>query len=353
MDTKQLSTIRKIVVFRALFLGDLLMTVPTWRALRQRFPEAQITLIGLPWASDFVAHLPGLINRFVAFVGYPGIAEVEALPERTAQFLAEQQAECYDLAIQLHGDGTVTNELVAALGARSTLGYARPGDERLIWHLPHCLDRNEVLRWLELLAPLGVQDAPSDIAFPLLEGDDAQAARLLARPAAQQGPLIGLQLGSKEAARRWPPERFAALGSALVQRYGATLVLTGSEHERPLTAVVREELGEAAIDLAGRTSIGTLAAVLARLDLLITNDTGASHLAAATRTRSVVLFGPSRPWQFAPLDGQLHRAVDALEWAAPGTSPAEALAGLPVEPVLQACAAMLAPWHSAGGMEER
>ena len=91
------------------------------------------------------------------------------------------------------------------------------------------------------------------------------------------------------------------------------------------------------LDLAGATDLGTFAALIARLDLLVTNDTGASHLAAATATRSVVLFGPSRPGRWAPLDGARHRVVDALAAAPPGTDPAAALARLPVETVLAAC----------------
>ncbi len=91
-------------------------------------------------------------------------------------------------------------------------------------------------------------------------------------------------------------------------------------------------------DLAGQTSLGEFAAAIAQLDLLVTNDTGASHLAAATQTPSVVLFGPSRPIEWAPLDGNRHRAVDA-QALAPGGEPSTALAQLPVAPVFEACTA--------------
>ncbi|MDP9375346.1 MAG: hypothetical protein M3Q65_23435, partial [Chloroflexota bacterium] len=96
-----------------------------------------------------------------------------------------------------------------------------------------------------------------------------------------------------------------------------------------------------ALDLAGRTDLGLFAATIARLDLLVTNDTGASHLAAAAGTPSVILFGPSRPERWAPLDRERHRPVDALALAPPATGPALALQRLPVGPVLAACAGML------------
>ena len=96
-----------------------------------------------------------------------------------------------------------------------------------------------------------------------------------------------------------------------------------------------------ALDLAGATDLGAFAAAIARLDLLVTNDTGASHIAAATGTPSAILFGPSRPWQWAPLDRSRHRPVDALELAGPAADPSTALGRLPVEPVLAACEEML------------
>jgi hypothetical protein len=94
------------------------------------------------------------------------------------------------------------------------------------------------------------------------------------------------------------------------------------------------------IDLAGQTGLGEFAAVVAALDLLVTNDTGASHVAAATRTRSVVLYGPSRPERWAPLDQDVHCRIDALAHVA-GSDGAAALQHLRVEPVLAACVAMM------------
>src|SRR5437588_584899 len=103
--------VRKIAVFRALFLGDLLCSVPALRALRQRFPEAEISLIGLPWATEFVQHCP-YIDQLVVFPGYEGIAEVPYDQARTTAFLRTAQAESYDLALQMHGDGNVSNSFV-------------------------------------------------------------------------------------------------------------------------------------------------------------------------------------------------------------------------------------------------
>lgn len=327
----------RIAIFRALFVGDLLMTVPAFRALRHRFPKAEITLIGLPWARSIMPHLGHYLDRFVEFQGYPGLPEVEVVPERTAGWLREQQEYGYDLALQMHGDGNISNELVAALGARVTAGFALPGDDRLTLSLPAIEQGNEVLRWLTLTAMLGAPAQGAEIDFPLTTGGERQAERLLSELPIGSGPLVGLHIGAKAANRRWPPECFTALGDELVERYGARIVLTGSESERGLTQTVAERMRCPVLDLAGRTDIGAFAAVIARLDLLVSNDTGASHLAAATRTRSIVLFGAEVPERYAPLNKELHRIVDAVALAGPGADPDTALLALPLHPVLTLC----------------
>ncbi|HKS70241.1 MAG TPA: hypothetical protein VJQ45_07465, partial [Ktedonobacterales bacterium] len=115
--------IRRIAVLRALQLGDLLLAVPALRAIRDRFPRAEITLIGLPWAEDFARRFARYVDRFVAFPGYPGIAEAPYAPAHTARFFAAQRAYGYDLAIQMHGNGAASNGFCLELGARLTAGY--------------------------------------------------------------------------------------------------------------------------------------------------------------------------------------------------------------------------------------
>lgn len=363
------AAITKIAVYRALFLGDLICALPALQALKARFPQAEITLIGLPWAEDFVRRAPA-IDRLREFPGYPGINEVHYQPDHTAAFLAQARAEGYDLAIQMHGDGTVSNGFVAELGARATLGYRRGDDTRLTHSLPYQDDEHEVIRWTRLVAafptpltplpppPPGERgnDTPCGTVAPLPPGgggaggggallprltltarDHARARSLLSALDASSGPLVAMHVGAKDPARRWPPGKFAALADALRRRYGARVALTGGPNERELTQAVARAAHFPLLDLAGATDLGTFAGLLARTDLLVTNDTGASHLAIVTRTPSVVLFGPGRPEQWAPLDSQRHRAIDALAHAPTGTDPGAALAALPVPLVLAAC----------------
>src|SRR5690606_27068846 len=125
---------------------------------------------------------------------------------------------------------------------------------------------------------------------------------------APEARLAVLHPGASVPRRRWPEAHFAAVGRTLLAR-GCTVVLTGTESEHDVTARVRAALGDAAIDLTGRTDIGQLAALLERAALLVCNDTGPSHLAAALRTPSVVCSTPPDVNGWAPLDHTLHRTL--------------------------------------------
>lgn len=335
----------RIAIFQALFLGDLLCATPAINAVKRRFPGAEITLIGLPWARELADRLPA-VDRFEVFPGYPGLPDRPVDEPAIPRFFERARRTRYDLAVQLHGSGGITNEIVAALGAAAAVGYGPAGDAGMTATLPWREDEREVMRWLRLVDLAGTSIDRTDIELPVTEADRWRAAELVPG----SGPLIGLHAGAKDPARRWPAEQFAELGDALAIRHRARIVLTGAESERPLTAGIRERMRTPALDLAGSTDLGALAAVIARLDLLVTNDTGASHVAAAVRTPSVVLFGPSRPSRWAPLDGVLHTAVDARLFAAPDVETGAVLRGLPVEAVLAVCEAKLRPALKTGGV---
>jgi len=320
---------RRIAIFQALNLGDLLCATPALRAVRHRFPKAQITLIGREWARDLVTRLPS-IDRFSAFPGFAGITE-----SPQTDFEQEGLTPVYDLAIQMHGSGNESNGYVASLGAERSLGYGLSSDLRLSSVLPWIEDEPEPLRWLRLVAKLGASADSVHLDMPVTSQELQAAATLLGARDAR--PRIGLHVGASQPGRRWPVEAFAALADQLVQDLDAHIVFTGSESEQELTASVRVLMESPALDLAGKTTIGEFAAAIASLDLLVTNDTSASHIAAATRTRSVVLYGPTRPERWAPLDLTLHHIIDATTLSEPGTAGEAALRQLPPATVAWRC----------------
>jgi ADP-heptose:LPS heptosyltransferase len=301
---------RRIAVLRALHLGDLLLAVPGLRALRAGFPDAEITLIGLPWAAEFVRRFRRYLDRFVEFVGAEGLGEIEYVPERTERFLQEQRAYGYDLVVQMHGSGQASNPLALAIGAAATAGfYLGESPAGLTIGAPYPNDRPEVLRHLAMARLLGCPDQCADLEFPLDDEDHAEAAGLLARLSGSDRPWIGIHPGARPPARRWPAEYFAKAADAFVRRFGARIVLVGGPGEEPTARAVIERMEARPVSVVGETSLGGLAAFISELDLFVGNDTGPAHVAEAVGTPSVTIFGSADHRRWAPLNQERHRIV--------------------------------------------
>jgi ADP-heptose:LPS heptosyltransferase len=302
---------RRVAVFRALQLGDLLCAVPAFRAVRNGYPDAEITLVGLPWAAGFVERFHRLLDRFVEFPGFPGLPErapdLAALP----RFLSDAQAAQYDLALQMHGRGDLTNSIVAAFGARETAGFCPPGGAcpDALRFLPWPETGTEIHRTLALTDFLGLPRAGDRLEFPLDDDERAEALELLERHRIAPGRFVCVHPGARLYTRRWPADYFAEVANDIVER-GFTVVLTGSADETLVTRRIARLLpARAVVDLAGRTRIGVFAALLVHARLLLSNDTGVSHVAAALRVPSIVVSCGADPRRFAPLDHALHEVL--------------------------------------------
>lgn len=298
--------IERIAVLRALMLGDLLCAVPAWRALRRAWPRARITLIGLPWARTLAERL-GCLDDFIEWPGHPGLPEAAPQPGAWPAFLRQVRARRFDLALQMHGSGEIVNPLVAGFGARHSAGFAGP----LAWRPPADAalypdwpdSGHEIERLLALTDHLGLPRQGTGLEFPLQEGD-RQALRAL-WPQADARPYVGVHAGSQWPSRRWAPRRYARVADTLARR-GCTVVLTGSAAEAGLVAEVRAAMREPAHDLCGRTTLWTLGALIERARLLVCNDTGPSHIAAALRVPSVVVSCGSDTARWSPRDAGRH-----------------------------------------------
>src|SRR5579871_2657850 len=199
-----------IAIFRALYLGDLAVSVPALRAIRAQFPEAEITLIGLPWAASFARRFSRYIDRFVEFPGYPGIHERPVDPARTHRFMEEQRAYGYDLVVQMQGNGQTSNRFALDLGSPVTVGYY-PGvpSSGLTLGAIYPDRQPEIYRDLGLASLLGCDDLDPTLEFPLFEVERLEAARLLSQVHNKTRPLIGIHPGASRPSQRWPVDYFA------------------------------------------------------------------------------------------------------------------------------------------------
>lgn len=302
---------QNILIIRALpGLGDMLCAVPAFRALRAALPRARITLIGLPWARTFVDRFSHYLDGLVEFPGFPGLPEVAPPIRRLPAFFNQVQQAGYDLALQMHGNGLNINAFTVLLGARLNAGFYLPGqycpDEARF--LPYPGRQPEIRRHLELMAFLGIPLQGEALEFPLYESDRQALGNLEEAASLKPGGYVCIHPGAQARDKCWPAARFAAVADGLAAQ-GWQIVLTGTAGEKDLTRAVSRAMAAPALDLAGRTGLGALGALLAGARLVICNDTGVSHLAAALDIPSVVIFSNADPRRWAPLDQTRHRII--------------------------------------------
>ena len=266
----------RVVVLRALGLGDLLTAVPALRAVRRAHPDAQVTLAAPAGLRDLALHT-GAVDDVV---------DTKPLAPLAASLHGA------DLAVNLHGRGPQSTALLAATAPGRLLAYGLPDGPR--W----TADEHEVVRWCRMLVESGVPADPADLLLDVPPVEPAVEGATVVHP------------GAAQASRRWPVQRWARVAAGLTAA-GHDVHVTGGPGEHELaTAVARGAgLGDDAV-LAGRTDLLGLAALVASARLLVSPDTGVAHLATAFGTPSVVLFGPTPPALWGPpADRPQHRAL--------------------------------------------
>jgi ADP-heptose:LPS heptosyltransferase len=285
----------RIAVFRALQLGDMLCSVPAFRALHRAFPQARIALVGLAGAREFVERFDAYIDELIEFPGVSAFPEQAANEAALPDFYRRMHAWKADVAIQLHGSGQQSNPIVAQFGATRWAGFVsdRRDDiagSRMLW--PDTLP--EIERYLALLRYVGLPEA----------------ADLLSEHGLEPDKFVLIHAGARLASRRWPITRFSAVARELYAD-GWRVALTGTEGEREMARTLQRHADVPLVDLAGRTHLGSMAALVRASRLLVCNDTGVSHIAAAMQTPSVVVACGSDTRRWAPLDRRRHRVLAA------------------------------------------
>lgn len=307
----------RIAVVRMLpGLGDLLCAVPALRALRAAEPSAHVTVIGLPTGQWLAERFPHYIDRWLPCTTCPGLPESEPDALAHRRFLRAARAARFDLAIQMHGDGRVTNDFTASLGAARWGGLRRQdastGGGLLAALRPA---RHEVDRCGDALCAVGITADSGQLEFPVWPADEAGASALLGTP---PRTLAVVHAGASRPDRRWPATSFAAIVDHLATRVD-TVVLTGSPPEADVAAAVAAHAVGEPRDVVGRTPLGVLAALLAEARVVVCNDTGVAHLAGAVGTPTVTVHMRSDRHRWA-VRGQCHRGVGGRDGSWPDVS---------------------------------
>jgi heptosyltransferase-2 len=301
------SEIKRVVVRGTNWVGDSVMTLPALRALRRVLPEAKITLVVRPSAKGIFKDL-----RFIdQLLIYDRRTAFSIIPQ-----IREWRQQQFDLAVLFQ------NAFEAALipflaGVPLRLGYATEARRPLLTHplaLPEWRSsRHEVFYYLYLIAALEqlllgtseICEAVPDASLQISDARKAEAENLLRAYGVREGePVVALCPGSiNSRAKRWPAEAYAALADRLMDSQRQVLLI-GSADEADVTREVTSRMQQRPIVLTGKTSLDQITAVLSLVDLVVTNDTGPAHIAAALGRPTLVIFGPTNPLTTRPFAPQ-------------------------------------------------
>jgi ADP-heptose:LPS heptosyltransferase len=320
---RPISDAREILVLRLDRIGDVLMTLPALHDLRAAAPKARLRLAVGRWSEPIARGFPvdEVLVWSAPWVGRPaeGASSFAALAAQARGLRHDR----LDLALDLQGD-LRSSLLLWLTGAGRRVGYANTGGDYL---LTDVVPLDETVSWVEqnrrAVAHATGRAAETRTVDPLTAEDRAFAdAFLKAQGLLERRPLVGLHPSGGRHIKEWPVARWREVASRLQRECSATLVVTGSAADHGLAARLAEGLPAPPVDLTGRLDVRQTLAVIGRLDLFLSPDTGPMHLACAVGTPTVSVFGPSDPVRYftgGSFDGrpERHLVVRPELWCAP------------------------------------
>jgi heptosyltransferase-2 len=284
------------------WLGDAVMTTPALAAVREGFPDARIVLLARPLVAELFRHHPDVDEVMV--YERPGRHEGALGRLRLA---GEVRRRRFDGALLLQN--AFDAALIAFLGRiPERAGYPTDGRRFLLTLpvplTPAILERHEVEYYLCLLDGLGIpRPVPVSLKLGVTNQERETMVTRLASLGIERGaPIVAINPGATYgSAKRWYPDRFAAVADALSAEWGARVVVVGSAAEAPLAGEIEAATRNPPVNLAGKTTVRELMALLSLSSFLVTNDSGPMHIGAALGVPLVAIFGPTdwrrtSPW---------------------------------------------------------
>ncbi len=290
----------RILFIQISALGDTILAVPTLRAVRSRFPNAQITVLGSSTNLDYLAHCPYIDKRII----YRNITYPEG-----PRLISTLRRERFDLAIDLEHWARLSALLSYASGAPTRIGFSADGQHRHFLFtevVPHTPGRHEVLNFLDIAHRLECSTQGTHLEVWVNGTEQAWVRVTLAQEVGMRcskRPLVVLhpEAGRRgEPRRRWPHTFYIEVADALITRYNAQIILTGAPDEVDVSEQIAAGIRHPTVVLAGKTRVNQLAALFTRVDLVLSGNCGPMHLAAATGTPVIALHGPTNSAQWGP-----------------------------------------------------
>lgn len=297
----------RVLILRAGAVGDTLMATPLVRALRGSLPDAFLTFVCSRTAHDVLRFNPHLDQ--VIPLAFRHLPDWLSLEKRSMARALSQLSLDWALVLESHPSFL---RLAQRTGARRVIAYgAMPGCDELE-RADFDPKLHSIVNHLRAAAPLGVQPAGTkmELYYPS-EFDESVERRLAGLDVSKDARLVGIHAGwggrkqklAETRLRSWPAERFAQVIQHLAKLPGIRVILTGSPQDGALARYIADLARAPCLNLAGKLSLLELAALIRRLSLFISVDSGPAHMAAALGTPLLVLWGPGIFAQTAPLAG--------------------------------------------------
>lgn len=301
---------RNLLCIRLDSLGDVLMTAPALRALRESVPGRRLTLLTSPAGASVARLLPDVDAVMLYEAPWLKSSAVRTRSDSDHAMAAALRAQRFDGAIifTVYSQNPLPSALLCYLSdIPLRLAYCRENPYQLLTHWvsetePQSQIRHEVRRQLDLVAHMGSEARNDRVNLRIPNAARSHVANLLMRACVDRDrPWVVVHPGASAASRRYPPEKFAAAARRLVVEDGFQLVFTGSGDEAHLVAQIQKEMNAPSHSFAGRLNVAGLAALLTIAPLLISNNTGPVHVACAVGTPVVDLYALTNP-QHIPWD---------------------------------------------------
>ena len=295
------SEISRILIRATNWVGDAIMTFPAIEAVRESFPKSTLIVLARPWVIPlFESHpmLDGLMTLGKGKTSFFGLTDI-------IKASLQIRRQKFDLAVLFQN--AFEAALIAYLGGiRYRVGYDT--DHRRLL-LSHAVIRDDIIMnahqveyYLSLIRAMGLNARSKDPELFVSKEQEQKALPLLSENGVEQNDFIlGISPGAIYGpAKRWPPERFAAIGDMAVDRWGAKVVIFGSGQEKEICDRVSTSMHHPSINLCGSTQIGELIALIRRCNLFVSNDSGLMHMASALKVPLVAIFGSTNPVATGP-----------------------------------------------------
>lgn len=299
---------KRILCVRLDTLGDVLMTTPAIRALKRSSPGRDITLLTSSSGAEAGRLAPDVDQVLVYDAPWMKSMASALAPQEDLKMVEALRHGAFDAAVifTVYSQSALPAAMLCYLAdIPQRLAHCRENPYQLLTHWvretePEMCLRHEVRRQLDLVATVGAHTDEERLSIAIPDKAEAYVEELLCKIENHQ-PWIVVHPGATAASRRYPPEGFATVARRVVQELGHEIVFTGTEPERSLIDQIRAEMGVPSRSLVGALDVPALAAVLARASLLISNNTGTVHVAAAVGTPVVDLYALTNPqhtpWQ--------------------------------------------------------